>query len=508
MPRLSLPTTVGVMIVVCSVAHTMGCTDTRADSSRMAGNGGSAADGGSAGGAGQAGIGGTGGSSGGTETGGGGPTCDPPGPCEHGFACALGATCLAAPYACTCVCTGVCMSSGCPRWSCVDTGVSGGAGGTGGSGSSAGGAGAGGVNPSGTVALMASLDRPRLAQLADGSVIVLGAISNTTTSLWPLAYYTFSPWGEWPTSLGPMTIASPSGGTSFDVASDGLGGFAVMYAVESDPPVNGPQGALLDESETAGATLAGALVDSPHSYPGFVAHGEGGLSWGWSSTATPGHARARLAWTKPSAGTFDALGCATFVKTAATSSGAGYLVAATSSLPFGACGTETEPSPVGLPIRVQIARLDAGVVTPKAEISTSSAVWDLAVAPRADGGAWVAWQLTSGDAYAARVDATGAVKGLVSFDPLEDGRMAVGSFGNRLVVVSEKLVIGFPKVGVHRWWTIFNDKGTEAVFDSGIDQYGPPTRSVAFLGSPAGDCVVIATAAGESPILSVQRLCL
>jgi hypothetical protein len=312
----------------------------------------------------------------------------------------------------------------------------------------------------------------------------------------PFASLGFAPWGAWPASLGPATIGAAAGGGAFRVSRDGTGTFAALY--RNDPIGTSPSGLYASLGVAPGGMLGTTLVDPTQPAPPlFIAGGPTGELWGWSWELPTGslHYAVKL---QSSIGVTDGFACGTApVFADGVPSGSGFLVAATSSVPFGKCGKGGVPGPDGVPNRVQLSRFDMGVPTAGDEIVGFGPILSVAMAPRADGGAWVVW-LPTGDPAAAppsaqRVDASGKLVGkpFQPGTPGESGAYAVGALGDALVFAQlSTLDPSAPSVMI----TVHGDAGplTAASFQPPGGHFAAPELSV--VGSPTKDALLVAWA--------------
>ena len=357
--------------------------------------------------------------------------------------------------------------------------------------------------------------RARLAPLASDRVaVVLGldAAESPGPVPSPLAHVEFAPWGAWPASLPAPTIVSANGGSGdFRVSQGTASGFGLLYHDDPFQPPMPPLGLIVVADVPEGATMAsGPLLEGNEpSPPLWITRGatgedlDQGLLAGWSYELPLDsiHYAVRFLWTGGPL-VVDGLACGTSELSGdAVRSGKGFLVAATTSAPFGMCGKDGVPGPDGVPNRLQITRVDQGVASFGDELSEVGPILAVAMTARSDG-AWVVW-LPSGDPAAAsprasRVDESGKLVGtpFVVGAPGESGVFAVASLGDRLAVVQRQTIDpSAPTIGVF----VYDDAGpvTTATVEAPGGQFSAPELSA--LGSPAGDALLVAWSTASGP---------
>ena len=230
--------------------------------------------------------------------------------------------------------------------------------------------------------------RPLLAAMTNSTTVAVAMgllpveVSGPVAS--SIAWSSPPPWGEWPATLAAPSTVSPYGGEDFRIAAAGAS-FALLYRSDGALPPVSPSGLLF--TVDAAPTAAGALVDgTAPTTAHFVARQAATLlfGWSWELPMNSIHFQTRLATSDGAV--LSAVGCGTSSLFAdGVPSGAGFLVAYSSSRPFLECNPDNGAD--GPPDRLQIARVDEGKITFGDEITAFSEILGIKVAPRADGGA-------------------------------------------------------------------------------------------------------------------------
>ena len=343
--------------------------------------------------------------------------------------------------------------------------------------------------------------RPRLAQLTGTQVaLVVGLDAVESPGPVPSAVggAFFEGWGAWPATLGPQAVFSSVGGADVRASRSGSGELALLFHTDDTNPPTPPLGLSVGQGITptmpvANPSLLDASQPTPPLFLAASGAGDGGLlaGWSWELPLNSLHYGLRFAPIGKTPGAvIEGLACGTQdLHADAVASGTGFLVAASTSAPFGMCGVGGAPGPDGPPNRLQLARVDKGIATFGDEKVEIGPILGVSMAPRTDGGAWVVW-LPTGDPAAApprasRVDAAGKLVG-PSFVVGSAGTTgyAVSSLGDRLVVAAlSTLDPSAPPIVV----TIYDDAGGPVTAAS----FQPPggafaAGDLAVLGAPAG----------------------
>ena len=328
--------------------------------------------------------------------------------------------------------------------------------------------------------------RPQLVQRTDGilvsAVMGLDAVESPGPVPSSIAYSDLSPWGAWPpVPTAPVNVTT-SGGEAFRATRAGSG-LGLLFQVPGGSPGSG-----LDFCNGANATGCAAPIVLDSTYPVHplaLAQGLGTFlaGWAWELPVNSIHYQLRLRdLVAPSA--IGAVGCANEpLVAAAAPSGAGFLIAYSSSRPYGDCAPDNLAD--GPPTRVQVARYE-GKLAFGGEAILPSSVQTLALAPRSDGGAWAAWTTAANGTAASRISPAGGLS--TPFSPLA-GPFAIADLAGHLAVTRSFSKDGFVTVEAF----LFDDAG-QALASATIpdSDFTPDSSSFSALASPTGDALLVA----------------
>lgn len=316
----------------------------------------------------------------------------------------------------------------------------------------------------------------------------------------------FAAWGDWPGApLGQASTLYKDGGYTFRLSRAVGGGFAVLAERFS---AGLAVGIALATSVTPGQPMDNPVaLGVAQDQPAFLARGESDHLYGYTTGGSGSHLLLTARAPDNGRPVLPGTGCASdAIHADAVRMPGHYLVATSSSRPFGTClnaGDGSNPAD-----RFQVAVVpDSGQASLAWE--WNDAVDDLALVPRSDG-AWVVWQakpnVTVAPIFAARLDTDGNLLTL----PNAFGKQSAALAGFAVDRVADDLALAWVDVNVPSGPTIHvqlfdQDAVNDPHLDFAIQPAPPqwPTGPLSLLGSPDGQHLLVSWEAQDADGQSV-----
>ncbi len=316
----------------------------------------------------------------------------------------------------------------------------------------------------------------------------------------------FAAWGDWPsTPLGQASTLYKDGGYTFRLARSAGGGFAVL-AERFDAGL--AVGIALATSVAPGQSMNNPVAfGAAQDQPAFLARGESDHLYGYATGGSGSHLLLTARAPDNGRPVLPGTGCASDAIHADAARMPGhYLVATSSSRPFGTCLNASDGSEPADRFQVAVVP-DSGQASLAWE--WNDAVDEIALVPRSDG-AWVVWQakpnVTVAPIFAARLDTDGNLLTLPNAFGEQNSALAgfaVDRVADDLALAwADAIAPGGPTIHVQLF-----DK--DAVNDPHVDfsiKVAPPelpTGALSLLGSPDGQHLLVSWQAQDAAGLSV-----